>query len=59
MKMREHDKCEDCLIMDRMRDCEDACCCVWYMDNVVLDNKTVDECTAFIPMNKEKPNDQI
>lgn len=54
MKMREHDKCEDCLIMDRMRDCEDACCCVWYMDNVVLDNKTVDECTAFIPMNKEK-----
>lgn len=44
-------KCETCEIYKNMP--EKGCVCSWYMDNVVLDNKTVSDCTAYQPIKEE------
>lgn len=40
-------KCNNCAIMAKMNECDEACVCVWYMDNVVCGNKRIEDCTAF------------
>jgi hypothetical protein len=38
-------KCHSCKIYKEM---PENACCAWYMDNVVLDNKTTEDCTEYI-----------
>ncbi len=44
-------KCGTCKIAHEM---PDMACCVWYMDNVVCGDKTTEDCTEYIPFDKEK-----
>lgn len=44
-------KCESCKIF---KDMPEGSCCIWHMDNVVCGNKTTEECTEYIPGDKEK-----
>ena len=49
-------KCDNCKI-NKMAE-EQNGCCIWYMDNVVLGNKSVDDCSKYKPMKKDgKKND--
>ena len=40
-------KCDTCKIMHEMENSNELCC-VWYMDNVVLGNKNIEECEDYI-----------
>ena len=42
-------KCETCEMMKRIVDSKEPACCIWYMDNVVCDDKSVEDCTAYQP----------
>ena len=44
-------KCGTCKIAHEM---SDMACCDWYMDNVVCGDKTTEDCTEYIPCDKEK-----
>lgn len=44
-------KCNTCKIDKEM---PIGACCVWYMDNVVCGDKTTEDCTEYIPCEKEK-----
>ena len=41
-------KCDTCKIMREMENSNELCCRVWYMDNVVLGNKNIEECEDYI-----------
>lgn len=41
-------KCDTCKIMHEMENSNELCFCVWYMDNVVLGNKNIEECEDYI-----------
>lgn len=41
-------KCDTCKIMREMENSNELCCCGWYMDNVVLGNKNIEECEDYI-----------
>ena len=46
-------KCDTCkimhkMIMHEMENINELCCCGWYMDNVVLGNKNIEECEDYI-----------
>ena len=43
-------KCDTCVILKEADSSPEPAACIWYMDNVVLGNKTVDDC----PLYKEK-----
>ena len=50
-------KCDNCAVMAKMNECEEACACAWYIDNVIFGEKSVDDCTAFKKVdNKENKN---
>ena len=40
-------KCDNCVIMEEINNSASACCCIWYMDNVVCGDKNVEECTEY------------
>lgn len=44
-------KCGTCKIAHEM---PDMACCAWYIDNVVCGDKTTEDCTEYIPCDKEK-----
>ena len=44
-------KCVTCKIDNEM---PDMACCAWYMDNVICGDKTTEDCTEYIPCDKEK-----
>ena len=44
-------KCETCKIAHEM---PDMVCCAWFMDNVVLGDKTSEDCTEYVPCDKLK-----
>ena len=46
-------KCDSCAIMDAVQNSKEPACCVWYMDNVVIDGKSVEECTEYKPKREE------
>lgn len=43
-------KCENCKIYNKAL--KENGCCIWYMDNVVINGKTVAECTDYKPIKK-------
>ena len=46
-------KCETCEMMKRIEDSNEPACCIWYMDNVVCGDKSVEDCTAYEPQKGE------
>lgn len=40
-------KCEKCKIMNELYESKEPACCAWYMDNVVLGNKSVEDCGCY------------
>ena len=46
------EKCMKCKIYKNMIESKEPACCSWYIDNVVLGTKTVDECTDHKLINK-------
>lgn len=46
-------KCDTCKIMKESCESKEPACCAWYMDNVVLCNKSVEDCDCF----EEKTDD--
>ena len=43
-----NEKCKKCLINKQMIENKEPSCCAWYIDNVVLGVKTVDDCDVYI-----------
>ena len=41
-------KCDTCKIMRETENSNELCYCVWYMDNVVLGNRNIEECEDYI-----------
>lgn len=46
-------KCETCEIMKLIEASNEPACCIWYMDNVVCGDKSVEDCTAYQPPKGE------
>ena len=40
-------KCDNCIIMEQIKNSASPCCCIWYMDNVVCGDKNVEDCTEY------------
>ena len=40
-------KCNTCKVMADIYNSKDPACCAWFMDNVVLGNKSVDDCPKY------------
>lgn len=47
-------KCKTCEIYKELKECSADACCIWFMDNVVLGDKTIEDCTEYKPYNTEK-----
>ena len=46
-------KCETCEVMKRVKASNEPACCVWYIDNVVCGDKSVEDCDACEPTKGE------
>ena len=46
-------KCKTCEVMKRIEASNEPACCVWFMDNVVCGDKSVEDCEVYEP-SKEK-----
>ena len=46
------EKCKTCKIY-KMAQSQSLACCIWYMDNVVLGNKKVEDCTDYKKAKKK------
>ena len=46
-------KCETCEVMKRIKASNKPACCVWYIDNVVCGDKSVEDCDACEPTKGE------
>lgn len=51
-------KCKNCLIHKQMIESKEPSCCAWYIDNVVLGNKSVDECTEHIDLDNDSKKEE-
>ena len=40
-------KCDSCKIRKEIEKSTEPACCIWYMDNVVLGNKNVNDCEIY------------
>lgn len=49
-------KCDTCRTFHDVNSSAEPACCKWFMDNVVILGKPVDDCTEYVPM-QEKPDD--
>ena len=47
------EKCKTCLIYKKMEESDEPCCCIWFIDNVVLGDKSVDDCKEYIQLIEE------
>ena len=47
-------KCDTCGIHKQA--VEEGACCTWYMDNVVILGKSVDDCTVYKPLKTKGGN---
>ena len=46
------EKCKTCEIYKKTQS-QPLACCIWYMDNVVLGNKKVEDCTDYKKAKKK------
>ena len=46
------EKCKTCEIYKKAQS-QSFACCIWYMDNVVLGNKKVEDCTDYKKAKKK------
>ena len=47
------EKCKTCEIYKMAQSQSSLACCIWYMDNVVLGNKKVEDCTDYKKAKKK------
>ena len=47
-------KCKTCKIYKELKECSADAYCIWFMDNVVLGDKTIEDCASYKPCDKEK-----
>lgn len=50
-------KCDSCKIEMSIRKSKEPACCKWYMDHVVINDESVDDCTEYDPV--EDSNDMV
>ena len=48
-----NEKCLNCKINEEIENSDCPSVCAWYMDNVVLGDKTITECTEYRPIKSE------
>ena len=48
------EKCKTCKIFAQMKKSNEPCCCIWFMDNILLGDKTIDDCTEYIDINSNE-----
>lgn len=46
-------KCDTCKVEDEVRKSHEPACCKWYMDNVVIGDKSVEDCTEYEPKEND------
>ena len=51
-------KCDDCYIRFKVKESKEPAVCCWYMENVVLGNKSVDECKKYRKNKKVKETEE-
>lgn len=44
-------RCDLCKVHESAQNSKEPSCCKWYMDNVVIGDKTIDSCTDFEPID--------
>ena len=47
-------KCDTCKIQTEASLSEAPACCIWFMDNVICGEKSIDECDCYKPIEKDK-----
>ena len=51
-------KCDTCKIRKEIEKSTEPACCIWYMDNVVLGDKNVNDCEIY-QEDTEKQNSKL
>lgn len=46
-------KCKTCKVHEEICRSAEPACCVWFMDNVVIGGKSVDECPVYEPVKAD------
>ena len=46
-------KCNTCKISKEIEKSTEPACCIWYMDNVVLGDKSIDDCEIYLEEHEE------
>ena len=44
-------KCEKCKVQMRVNESDEPACCKWFMDNVVIGGKSVEDCDVYEPID--------
>lgn len=47
-------KCDSCKIRKEIEKSTEPACCIWYMDNVVLGDKSIDDCEIYQEEDRKK-----
>ncbi len=40
-------KCDNCKVQTRVNGSKEPACCKWFMDNIVIGDKSVEDCDAY------------
>lgn len=40
-------KCDTCRILKESNESKEPACCAWYIDNIVLGDKSVEDCNCY------------
>lgn len=47
-------KCDNCKVKMRANESNEPACCKWFMDNVVIGGKSVEDCDVYETADNEK-----
>lgn len=50
-------KCDTCGIAREAIESNEPACCSWYIESVVCGDKTINDCTEYIPEKEEENNE--
>ena len=49
-----NERCLNCKIYEETKKSNVPCACAWFIDNVILGDKIVDECTMYDPIKESE-----
>lgn len=52
-KKEKNMRCATCQVYADATEFDEPCVCIWFMDNVVCGNKSVDDCPVYEPLKGE------